>query len=103
MGKRRLPLLFAAATAVLSIFALTGSPTAVSRSLRLAAAGRTRVGLVWRVAVGMGRSSGKTWVFLQIPVLPGASPWSSLPLSLLVVSLPGLLRRERSRVLVVTC
>jgi hypothetical protein len=30
--------------------------------------------LVWRVAGEIGRSSGMTGVFLQIRVIPGASP-----------------------------
>ncbi|HUJ83541.1 MAG TPA: hypothetical protein VLW83_16765, partial [Candidatus Acidoferrales bacterium] len=37
--------------------------------------GMCRCDLVWRVAVEIGRSSGMTRVFLQIRVIPGASPW----------------------------
>ena len=48
--------------------------------------GMSRSDLAWRVAVEMGRSSGMTWVFLQIRVIPGASPWSSLPLLLPVAA-----------------
>ena len=46
--------------------------------------GMCRCDLVWRVAVEIGRSSGMTRVFLQIRVIPGASPWPSLPLPLLI-------------------
>ncbi len=60
--------------------------TVVSRSLRLAGSVARRDALVWRVAVEMGRSSGMTWVFLRIRVIPGASSWFSLPLLLPIVS-----------------
>ena len=65
--------------------------------------GMSRCDLVWRVAVGIGRSSGMTRVFLQIRVIPGASPWSSLPLLLLIASRLRLLRRAQSPGSVMTC
>ena len=65
--------------------------------------GMSRCDLVWRVAVEIGRSSGMTRVFLQIRVIPGASPWSSLPLSLPTAGRLRLPCRPQSPRSAVTC
>jgi hypothetical protein len=65
--------------------------------------GISRCDLVWRVAVEMRRSSGMTRVFLQIRVIPGASPWSSLPLSLPTAGRLRLPCRPQSPTFAVTC